>query len=273
MDNARVVGTECVFQVQRICKSFDSVPVLTDVSFELSNGEILGIIGPSGGGKTTLLKCLNVLERIDSGEIEFFGDLKISGSRDCVRIVDIGSGALLPATESTLAPLRQRIGFVFQAYNLWEERTVFDNLALAPSVVRHEPREVLRERALSLCKRVGLETRIDTKVWRLSGGQKQRVAIIRTLMMQPIVLLLDEITSALDPVLTSDVMEIIRNLQGAGLAMVIVTHHIEFASSVCDRLMFLAHGRAIQIDVPERLRSEPATDEVKRFLEILRSAR
>jgi len=178
-----------------------------------------------------------------------------------------------PLSEDGTNALRKDIGFVFQGFNLWEERTVLGNLVLAPMVVLAQPRGAAEERARELCRQFGLGDKIEAKVTQLSGGQRQRVAIIRALMMEPKIMLLDEVTSALDPVLTVEVMQAIRQLREKGLTMIVVTHHLEFASSLCDRIMFLSRGEAVQIDTPENLRSAPASPEVKQFLEVLRDAR
>jgi len=267
------LGVE-LLRVDDIWKAFGDTPVLKGVSFTLREKEILGIIGSSGSGKTTLLKCLDLLETIDKGLIEYYGPHKLSvtangatGLRNCA------DGDTKPMLEDAVNALRKDIGFVFQGFNLWEERTVLGNLILAPMVVQGQPREVAENRAHELCRQFGIENKVEARVWQLSGGQRQRVAIMRALMMEPKLMLLDEITSALDPVLTVEVMQAIRQLRERGLTMIIVTHHIEFASSLCDRIMFLSQGRAVQIDTPENLRRSPATDEVKMFLDILRAAR
>lgn len=267
-------NSEDIIRVKNVYKAFSGQAVLKDVSFNLRQKEILGIIGPSGVGKTTLLKCLNLLEIIDKGEIEYFGCIKISvGSNGEMGIEDLIDQKVYPLSDTTISVLRNNIGFVFQGFNLWEERTVQDNLILAPRIVLGKSKMEAKSEARKLSSQFGLEEKLKSKGWELSGGQKQRVAIMRALMMNPKIILLDEITSALDPVLTVEVMQAIRKLRDRGLTMLIVTHHIEFATSLCDRLLFLSNGQAIQIDTPEKLRNSPATEEVKNFLEILKSAR
>lgn len=264
-----------VLRVDGIWKSFGQTPVLRGIALSLHEKEILGVIGPSGGGKTTLLRCLDLLETIDQGRIDYHGQHNLSVAANGVlglKASDAG-GENRPITDDTINALRRDIGFVFQGFNLWEERTVLGNLVLAPTVVLGLSREAAEARAHQLCEEFGLEDKVNARVWQLSGGQRQRVAIIRALMMRPKVVLLDEITSALDPVLTVEVMQAIRQLRDEGLTMIIVTHHIEFASSLCDRILFLSQGQAVQIDTPENLRKSPATDEVKQFLDILRAAR
>lgn len=262
-----------ILRVGGICKRFDSNEVLRGVSFALREREILGVIGPSGGGKTTLLKCLDLLESIDAGRIEYHGPHNLVVTANGVTGLREAESASHPLSEDTINTLRQDIGLVFQGFNLWEERTVMGNLTLAPMVVLGARRSVSEAKAVDLCRQFGLADKAHAKVWQLSGGQRQRVAVIRALMMQPKLMLLDEITSALDPVLTVEVMQAIRKLRDQGLTMILVTHHIEFASSLCDRILFLSEGRAVQLDTPENLRKRPATEEVRTFLEILRAAR
>jgi ABC-type polar amino acid transport system ATPase subunit len=263
-----------ILRVEGIWKRFGQTEVLRGVSFALRQGEILGIIGPSGGGKTTLLKCLDLLEPLDKGQIQYHGPHNLTVTENGTsRLRADGDSVEGVLSEDATNALRQDIGFVFQGFNLWEERTVLGNLSLAPLVVLKLAREVVEQKARDLCRQFALEDKTEAKVSQLSGGQRQRVAIIRALMMEPKIMLLDEITSALDPVLTVEVMQAIRQLRDKGLTMVIVTHHIEFASSLCDRIMFLSHGEAVQIDTPENLRTAPASAEVKRFLEILHDAR
>ena len=277
MGNTGVTNTprsDTVIAVEGVSKCFGSTSVLKDVSFGLAAGEILGVIGPSGGGKTTLLRCIDLLDVIDTGCVRYWGKYEVSASSMGPRInlvgaTDNGDAARHPM----LSQIRSDIGFVFQALNLWEDRTVIGNLILAPMVVLGQSRKSAEARAYMLCDAFGLGGRTKSPVWELSGGQRQRVAIVRALMMEPRVMLLDEVTSALDPVLTVEVMNAITRLRDEGLAMVIVTHHIEFASQLCDRLMFLSDAQVVQLDTPERLRARPATQEVERFLAVLRAAR
>lgn len=263
-----------ILRVENIWKRLGGCDVLRGVSFSLKEREILGIIGPSGGGKTTLLRCLNLLTPIDKGQITYHHphNMTVTAKEDNgLKITDLNSSVSLSV--NTINMLRQNIGFVFQGFNLWEDRNVLSNLILAPIVVLKNDRDIVEKRAQELCRQFGLEGKIKAKVAELSGGQRQRVAIIRALMMNPQLMLLDEITSALDPVLTLEVMQAIRKLREKGLAMILVTHHLEFASVLCDRIMFLSHGEAIQIASPDELRSTSISEEVKQFLEVLRTAR
>lgn len=264
----------CVLRVERLRKTFSSLVVLSDISFDVREREIVGVIGPSGSGKSTLLKCIDLLEVPDAGAVEYFGSLRVSVDAGGPVMTTTGdTGGTQPLSEQSALAVRRRVGFVFQAYNLWEDRTVLENLTLAPRVVRNEPFKEATARAEELCRQLWLSDKLNWKVRRLSGGQKQRVAIARALMMKPELLLLDEVTSALDPILTYEVMEAIRFLRKSGLTMVIVTHHIEFAAAICDRVMFLSAGRILQFDTPEQLRSAPSTKEVRLFLEVLESIR
>ena len=232
----------------------------------------MGIIGPSGSGKTTLLRCLDLLETIEEGTITYRGPLGIQ----LTPISELKMIKESTATDRVIQPLpseiRRKIGFVFQAFNLWEDHSVLQNLTLAPRVVQGMAPIEADERAESLLARFGLKDKLLSKVWQLSGGQRQRVAIVRALMMQPSILLCDEVTSALDPLLAYEVLEMISALRDEGLTMIVVTHHIEFAASLCDQIAYLNDGRFIQIDTPERLLKEPATPEIKDFLNILRIA-
>lgn len=260
-------------RVEGISKRFGDVVALREVSLTLRQGEILGIIGPSGSGKTTLLRCVDLLDRIDQGRIEFGGTTSVQFTESGQLVaVDLGANQEKQLTEDVACQVRGPIGYVFQTYNLWNERTVLDNLILAPMVVRRETRPTASRRARELCVRFGIADKLNTRIWELSGGQRQRVAIIRALMMEPQIMLLDEITSALDPILTVEVMEAIKKLRDEGLMMIIVTHHLHFASSICDRIAFLSEGRILQADTPKNLEASPANGEIQEFLTILHKA-
>ena len=263
-----------ILRVENIWKRFGKMEVLRGVSFALKEREILGVIGPSGGGKTTLLRCLDLLTTVDKGQITYHGPHNLTfAANGASRLRTNGGDDESALSERAINALRRDVGFVFQGFNLWEDRTVLGNLVLAPAVVLHQAREIIQPRAVELCRQFGLEDKIEAKVSELSGGQRQRVAIIRALMMEPKIMLLDEITSALDPMLTVEVMQAIRKLREKGLTMVVVSHHLEFASSLCDRIMFLSRGEAVQIATPEELRIAPASADVRQFLEVLRTAR
>jgi len=263
---------ETVLKVTNLRKNFGKLEVLKGLSFTLSRREILGVVGPSGGGKSTLLRCLNFLEWPTEGDITYCGRIGVS-RKNGERHLTADDGSQIQLGDIDLCRFRSRVGFVFQAFNLWEERSVMGNLTLAPRVVLGHSRRAAEDRAGALCKQFGIAAKLNARVADLSGGQRQRVAIIRALMMEPSVMLLDEVTSALDPVLTLEVMQAIRQLRDRGLTMVVVTHHIEFAASLCDRIMFLSGGVALQIDTPAKLRSHPVSDEIGSFLDVLQRAR
>lgn len=263
-----------IFQVNDLTKNFNKKTVLNKISFNLEGGEILGIIGPSGGGKTTLLRCLGLLEIIDGGHFKYNGRIQtIIKPREVIKISSNEIESEEQISDFTELKYHQDIGFVFQEYNLWSWMSVLDNLILAPTIVKKIDRQSAIKKANTLCKQFGLIDKINSNAWELSGGQRQRVAILRALMMEPKVMLLDEITSALDPNLTVEVMQAILQLQKRGITMIIVTHHIEFATSLCNRIMFLSGGEIIQLDKPKILRNSPVNLEVKRFLEVLKAAR
>ncbi len=263
-----------LLRVEGICKRFGEIPALDRVTFTLNKKEILGIIGPSGGGKSTLLRCIDFLEGIDKGRIELNmqpNSLILDSNGISLSGTNNDAGYMDSAIEPHL--WRKHIGLVFQSFNLWEERTVLYNLILAPMVVLGFTRERAEQTAVELSRQFDIGNKLYSKAWQLSGGQKQRVAIIRALMMEPNIMLLDEVTSALDPVLTVGVMEAISSLKDRGITMVVVSHHLEFISSLCDRAIFLAQGRIVQIDQPAILKQIPANYEVAKFLAVLRAAR
>ncbi|HEV3155760.1 MAG TPA: ATP-binding cassette domain-containing protein [Candidatus Baltobacteraceae bacterium] len=268
----RSIDSPALLTASEISRTSGTQLLLHNISFQLHQGEILGIIGPSGSGKTTLLRCLNMLDPISQGSISFYGDPPLTISPHGK--LEIPSEKHLPdarALDRALSNYRQHVGMVFQHFNLWGTDTVLQNLTLAPIVVRGETRQRAAHRAQEVCGQLGLEDKLHVPVWKLSGGERQRVAIIRALMMDPKVLLLDEITSALDPVLTAEVLQTIRQLQLRGMTMILVTHHLEFAASICNRIMFLSGGSILQIDTPNTLRTSPASPAVEQFIAVLRS--
>lgn len=253
-------------------KFSDGSHVLNDISFELAQAQILGIIGPSGSGKTTLLRTIDLLQDIDRGSIDYFSQFHVYRAPSQSQILTrLKSGEPEVLTEQRAVEIRKKIGFVFQGFNLWEDRSVLENLTLAPRVVQGLSRQEATSIATELCRQFHLQDKLKAKIRELSGGQKQRIAIIRALIMQPSLVLLDEVTSALDPILTSEVLKAIQELRSRKLTMIIVTHHLDFATKLCDRLLFLSGGRIVQDDTPEKLRACPATEEVSEFLKVLQS--
>ena len=235
-----------MIEVDRICKSFGAAEVLTDVSAAFADGEVVAVIGPSGGGKSTLIRCINGLERLDRGDIRVDG----KSVRDRVALADI----------------RRSCAMVFQQFNLYPHMTALANISLAPTVVLKKPRKVAEAKARELLDMVGLGDRAGAYPAQLSGGQQQRVGICRALAMEPRHLLLDEVTSALDPEMTAEVLTVIERLAKGGTTMVLVTHEMEFARRVADRAIFMEGGRVLA-DQPIRDFFGQAQDpRIQRFL-------
>jgi polar amino acid transport system ATP-binding protein len=231
-----------------VYKSFGANEVLRGIDLELEEHEVVCVIGASGSGKSTLLRCVNLLEPLDSGRI-FLGDEEITR-----RGVDVNG-------------VRRRIGIVFQAYNLFPHMTVLRNVTLAPRDVLELPREQAEARALELLRRFGLESRRDDYPDRLSGGQQQRVAIVRALAMQPQLMLLDEVTSALDPELVAEVLQVIRELAEGGMTMLIATHEMSFARDIANRVCFLDAGRILEEGSPLEIFQHPREPRTRQFLD------
>lgn len=235
-------------ELQNVVKKFGSNTVLDDVSLKVEKGEIIAVIGRSGSGKSTMLRCINGLEPIQSGCISFDG----------VVVND-------PATD--LKKLRQRVGIVFQSYNLFPHLSVERNITLAPSVVKGMAAGPARELAEAALTRVGLREKIDAYPDQLSGGQQQRVAIARSLAMQPQLMLFDEITSALDPELTGEVLRVLEQVAGEGMTMMLVTHEMGFARRVATRLIFMHQGKIWEEGRAADVLSNPRTPELVSFLD------
>jgi polar amino acid transport system ATP-binding protein len=240
-------GVREVVRVESLVKSFGDHVVLDGIDLAVSTGEVLVVIGPSGSGKSTLLRCINLLERIDSGRIYVEG-LEITGR-----------GA-------RVAEIRQRIGIVFQQFNLFPHLKVIDNLTLAARRIKKMPRREAEKRAHELLARVGLDEKARQYPHQLSGGQQQRVAIARALMMRPRVMLFDEVTSALDPELVGEVLIVMRDLARDGMTMLVVTHEMQFAREVGDRVIFMDEGRIVEQGKPTDVLDRPKEERTKRFL-------
>lgn len=228
-------------------KHFGSNHVLKGIDLEITEGEVVAIIGRSGSGKSTLLRTINGLESIDGGEI----------------VVD---GATLHAGEKDLRPLRLKVGMVFQQFNLFPHLTAGANVMLAPTVVKKTPRPEAMEIARKMMAKVGLSEKFDSYPDQLSGGQQQRVAIARALAMNPRVLLCDEITSALDPELVNEVLAVVKQLAAEGMTLMMVTHEMRFAREVSDKLVFMYQGRIHEAGPPKELFANPATEELASFV-------
>lgn len=236
-----------ILNIKGISKRFDDLTVFENISMKVAAGEVVVIVGPSGCGKSTFLRCLNALEAIDDGEISLDGETIGSDSKN-------------------LNKIREKIGMVFQSYDLFPHKTVLQNLTLAPAKVKKADRKEAEKEALALLDRVGLLSKKDNYPRQLSGGQKQRVAIIRALMMHPEILLLDEITAALDPEMVREVLEVVLSLAKEGRTMIIVTHEMQFARAVADRMVFMDGGKIIEEGSPEDFFEKPKTDRLKKFL-------
>ena len=237
-----------ILQVNNLKKGFGKTDVLKGVSFSLEQGQVLAIIGSSGSGNTTLLRCLNFLETPDAGEI------LVNGKE------------LLCHSEEEVRQNRLHFGLVFQNFNLFPQYTVLDNVTLAPSLLKKAPLRQLKEQALRLLDQVGLSEKVDCYPWQLSGGQQQRVAIARALALNPEVLCFDEPTSALDPELTGEVLRVIRGLKARNTTMIVVTHEMEFAKSVADEVIFMADGVIEEMGTPEDVFDHPRREKTRAFL-------
>lgn len=228
-------------------KRFGDLRVLTGVSETIHKGEVVSIIGPSGGGKSTFLRCLNLLERPEEGQIFFEGE-EISGKN-----VNIDKH-------------RQKMGMVFQQFNVFPHLTVAENITLAPKLLKGKSEEDASEMAKDLLNRVGLLDKYDEMPGNLSGGQKQRLAIVRALAMEPEMMLFDEPTSALDPEMVGEVLDVIKGLVNTGMTCVIVTHEMRFAREVSDRILFIADGKITESGTPEEIFDHPKTARLQEFL-------
>jgi len=240
--------TGSALRIEGVHKSFGDLEVLKGIDLALDVHEVVCLIGPSGSGKSTLLRCINLLEPIDAGRIVVEGD-EITGAG-----VDVNR-------------IRRRIGIVFQAFNLFPHMTVLDNVTLAPRKVLGLGRADATARADELLARFGLADKRDDYPDRLSGGQQQRVAIVRALAMQPDILLLDEITSALDPELVAEVLNVIRELAATGMTMLIATHEMGFAREIANRVSFLDGGQIVEVGPPDEIFRAPREERTRQFLQ------
>lgn len=243
-----------LLEVKNIRKSFGKLEVLKGIDFELEQGDVLAIIGSSGSGKTTLLRCINFLEFAEEGTITVGGEEIYNGERD-KKIKD-----------NDLRQKRLHFGLVFQQFNLFPQYTVLQNIMLAPQLMKRGSKSEIEEQALSLIERVGLTDKKDYYPCQLSGGQQQRVAIARALAMKPDILCFDEPTSALDPELTGEVLNVIRSLKTGNSTMIVVTHEMEFARNVADKVIFMANGVIEEAGTPDELFRNPKSEKLKAFL-------
>ena len=239
---------EVLLELKDLHKSFGNLEVIKGIDLEIDKGDILVIIGPSGSGKSTVLRCMNLLEEPTSGQIIFEGKDILKNLR-------------------TIDKTREKIGMVFQNFNLFPNKTILDNITLAPMKVKGKTREEAEKKAKELLERVGLLDKVDAYPVQLSGGQQQRIAIARALAMEPDMMLFDEPTSALDPEMVKEVLDVIKELAHEGMTMAIVTHEMGFAKEVADRVIFVDGGKIVENGSPEEVFNRPKSDRAKDFFD------
>lgn len=238
---------EKLLEIRKLKKDYGNGPVLNGVSLEVHKGEVIVLIGPSGCGKSTLLRCINGLEEIQSGEILLDGEV-ITGNK------------------TNWKDVRQKVGMVFQSYDLFPHMTVIDNILLGPVKAQKRDKKEVEKEAEQLLDRIGLLEKKDAYPRQLSGGQKQRVAIVRALIMNPEIMLFDEVTAALDPEMVREVLDVMLELAKNGSTMLIVTHEMQFARAVADKVVFLDGGEIVEQNAPENFFEQPETDRARKFL-------
>lgn len=236
-----------MLRVENLKKSYGDNEILKGISCEIKEGEKIVIVGPSGSGKSTFLRCLNMLESPTGGKV-WLDDVELTNPR------------------TDLNPIRQQMGMVFQHFNLFENLTIMDNITLAPVNTKRMKKTEARENALKLLRRIGLEDKADAYPAQLSGGQQQRVAIVRSLAMQPKVMLFDEPTSALDPEMVGEVLDVMTELADSGMNMVVVTHEMGFARNVASRIMFMDGGHIVEENDPDNFFEHPKSERCREFL-------
>ncbi|MBQ9058087.1 MAG: amino acid ABC transporter ATP-binding protein [Atopobiaceae bacterium] len=237
--------------MRHVDKHFGDLHVLRDINLRVEKGEVLVVIGPSGSGKSTLIRTINRLETIDSGEI-------------------LLEGKTLPLEGKELAALRSEVGMVFQSFNLFAHKTILENVTMGPIQVLGMPKKEAEEKAMELLKRVGVAEQAAKVPAQLSGGQQQRVAIARSLAMNPKAMLFDEPTSALDPEMINEVLEVMVELAQGGMTMIVVTHEMNFARRVANRVIFMADGQIVEEDTPANFFDNPKTDRARDFLDSIK---
>ncbi|MCB1516656.1 MAG: ATP-binding cassette domain-containing protein [Hyphomicrobiaceae bacterium] len=245
--------SDIVLKADKIHKTFGQVEVLKGISLQARNHDVISILGSSGSGKSTFLRCLNFLETPTSGTVTLHGEEVV-----------VRNGK--PANPRQIEQLRKRLGMVFQQFNLWSHRTVIENVMEGPVIVKRETKADARDKAEALLQRVGLTERMNAYPSQLSGGQQQRVAIARALAMEPDVILFDEPTSALDPELVDEVLKVMQSLAGEGRTMILVTHEMGFAREVSSEVVFLHEGRVAEQGPPQEMFAHPKTEVFERFI-------
>lgn len=253
-----------ILEIKNLAKSFGKTEVLKNVSLTMEQGEVVSVIGSSGNGKTTFLRCIDLLEVPDSGQILINGKIIFDGKK---------SGAL---TQKQLRQHRQNFGFVFQNFNMFPQYTVMENIMLAPSLIAREDREYkknkksmlgnIEHKAEKLLKQAGILNKKDSYPCELSGGQTQRAAIVRSLILNPKIMLFDEPTSALDPEITNEVLKVIKSLADDNMTMIIVTHEMQFAKKISDRIIFMDDGVVAETGTPDEIFANPKNERLKAFL-------
>jgi len=247
-----------IFSIKNAKKSFENnLDVLQDISISVAKGEVAAIIGPSGSGKSTLLRCATLLEKMDSGELYYSGEKAAWNNEE---------GKTVYANPEKLRQIKSKFGLVFQNFNLFPHYSVLKNITDAPISIQKRKKDEVIQEGLVLLEKMGLSDKADAYPFQLSGGQQQRVSIARALAMKPDILFFDEPTSALDPELTGEILRVIRSLAAEHMTMVIVTHEIEFARNVADRIIFIAGGVIVEEGNAESLISDPQNDRTKAFL-------
>lgn len=254
-----------MIRTENLHKSFGSLHVLTGISETIHKGEAVSIIGPSGGGKSTFLRCLNLLEHPEQGKI-FFEGTEITGNLTKEEKAAIRAGKMPKPAKIDIDQHRQKMGMVFQQFNVFPHLTVAENVTLAPKMLKGKSKAEADEMARELLNRVGLLSKFNEMPNNLSGGQKQRLAIVRALAMEPDVMLFDEPTSALDPEMVGEVLDVIKGLVSTGMTSVIVTHEMRFAREISDRVLFIADGKVTESGKPEDIFDHPQTPRLQDFL-------
>ena len=240
---------EELLKIEHLTKKFEGNMILDEVSLTVHRGEVIVVVGPSGCGKSTMLRCINALEPIQGGTIEI-------------------DGQQISQKSKNMTELRQKVGMVFQSYELFPHLTVLNNILLAPTKVQKREKEEVKKEAMELLDRVGLKEKADSFPRQLSGGQKQRVAIVRALCMHPEILLFDEVTAALDPEMVREVLDVMLQLAQQGKTMIIVTHEMQFARAIADRVIFLEGGKIVEDADPDTFFDHPQTERAKQFLNV-----
>lgn len=251
--------TQPIIKIDKVCKSFGPLEVLKDLSFDVMPGEKLALIGPSGSGKTTILRILMTLESINQGHIQIEGEE--------LWHMPNGKGGLASANEKHLHHMREKTGMVFQLFNLFPHMTVLQNVTTAPVLTKGMAKDEAENLAMELLEMVGMESKADMKPAQLSGGQKQRVAIARALALKPKIMLFDEVTSALDPELVEEVLNVMRRLAvETDMTMLLVTHEMQFANDFADRILFFDGGRIVEQGPPNQIFKNPQEERTRTFL-------